>query len=217
MVHSRSGACLDKARSFHLTQSNLNTNDFLLLCFTLCSLQSHFQTLKIGLFLNTKSNFAIFVECCERSEMTSKPSRPLSQVSHNKHFKRYRRTVILDKTRLIRVISLTVCEVKCRENRLLAEKTGPLSCQVYSTSVYKGCRHIFCIVSRFLFGRICVLHTSKELDPNHYNETFSTRNRHDIINYRESIWLCHHGFGNAVKFQYQLVSRRPSCLVGDCF
>ena len=114
-------------------------------------------------------------------------------------------------------MSLAVCEVKCWENRLLAEKTGPLSCQVYSSPVYKGCRHIFCIVSRFLFGRICVLHTSKELDPNHYNETFSIRNRHDIINYRESIWLFHHGFGNAVKFQYQLVSSRPMCLVGDCF
>ena len=105
-------------------------------------------------------------------------------------------------------MSLAVCEVKCWENRLLAEKTGPLSCQVYSSPVYRGCRHIFCIVSHFLFGRICVLHTSKELDPNHYNETFSIRNRHDIINYRESIWLFHHGFGNAVKIQYQLVSRR---------
>ena len=114
-------------------------------------------------------------------------------------------------------MSLTVCEVKCWENRLLAEKTGPLSRQVNSTSVYKGCRHIFCIVSRFLFGRICVLHTSKELDLNHYNETFSTRNRHDIVKYREIIWLFHHSFGNAVKFQYHLVSRRPSCLVGDCF
>ena len=210
-------ACLDKARSFYLTQSNLNTNDFLLLCFTLCSLHSISKLSRSACFLTQNQNFAIFVECCERSEMTSKPLRALSSVSHNKHFKGYRRTVILDKTRLIRVMSLTVCEVKCWGNSLLTEKTGPLSCQVYSPSVYKGCRHIFGIVSRFLFGRICVLHTSKELDPNHYNETFSTRNRHDIINYRESIWLFHHGFGNAVKFQYQLVSRRPSCLVGDCF
>ena len=58
-----------------------------------------------------------------------------------------------------------------------------------------------------------MLHTSKELHPNHDNETFSTRNRHVIIKYHESIWLFYRGFGNAVKFQYQLVSRRPSCLI----
>ena len=58
-----------------------------------------------------------------------------------------------------------------------------------------------------------MLHTSKELHPNHDNETFSTRNRHVIIKYHESIWLLYRGFGNAVKFQYQLVSRRPSCLI----
>ena len=61
-------AGLDKARSFHLTQSNLHASDFLLLCFPLSSLESHFQTLKIGLFLNTKSDFVSFGECCERSE-----------------------------------------------------------------------------------------------------------------------------------------------------
>ena len=71
-------AGLDKVRSFHLTQSNLHASDILLLYFPICSLQSPFQTLKMGLFLNTKSNFAIFGECCERSEMTSKPSRALS-------------------------------------------------------------------------------------------------------------------------------------------
>ena len=71
-------AGLDKARSFHLTQSNLHASDILLLCFPICSLQSPFQTLEIGVFLSTKSNFAIFGECCERSEMTSKPSRALS-------------------------------------------------------------------------------------------------------------------------------------------
>ena len=59
-----------------------------------------------------------------------------------------------------------------------------------------------------------MLHTSKELHPNYYNDTFSTRNRHVTIKYHESTWLFHHGFGNVVKFQYELVSRRPSCLVG---
>ena len=59
-----------------------------------------------------------------------------------------------------------------------------------------------------------MVHTSKELHPNHDNETFSTRNRHIIIKYHESIRLFYRGFGNAVKFQHQLVSRRPSCLIG---
>ena len=100
------------------------------------------------------------------------------------------------------------------------EKIGPPICQVIRKthegkvlSIYRACRHLFLVVSHFLFGRICVLHTSKELHPNHDNETFSTRNRHVIIKYHESIWLFYHGFGNAVKFQYQLVSRRPSCLI----
>ena len=84
-------------------------------------------------------------------------------------------------------MSLTVREVLYREKRLLAEKIGPPTCQIIRNSaegivlsVYKACRHIFCIVSHFLFGRTWVLHKSKELRPNHYNETFSTTNRYVI-------------------------------------
>ena len=47
-------------------------------------------------------------------------------------------------------------------------------------SLYLACRLIFCSVSHFLFGRICVLPTSKELHPNHYNEMSSTRNKNRI-------------------------------------
>ena len=100
----------------------------------------------------------------------------------------YLGTVSLDKIRLLKVVmSLTVREVLYRDKRLLAEKIGPPTCQIIRNlaegivlSVYKACRHIFCIVSHFLFGRTCVLHKSKELRPNHYNETFSTTNRYVI-------------------------------------
>ena len=102
--------------------------------------------------------------------------------------KNYLGTVSLDKIRLLKVVmSLTVREVLYRDKRLLAEKIGPPTCQIIRNSaegivlsVYKACRHIFCIVSHFLFGRTCVLHKSKELRPNHYNETFSTTNRYVI-------------------------------------
>ena len=102
--------------------------------------------------------------------------------------KNYLGTDSLDKIRLLKVVmSLTVREVLYRDKRLLAEKIGPPTCQIIRNSaegivlsVYKACRHIFCIVSHFLFGRTCVLHKSKELRPNHYNETFSTTNRYVI-------------------------------------
>ena len=67
-------------------------------------------------------------------------------------------------------------EIMGRENRSNYLSGNKNLVEGIVLSVYKACRHIFCIVSR----RICLLHTSKELRPNHYNETFSTRNRYVI-------------------------------------
>ena len=67
-------------------------------------------------------------------------------------------------------------EIIGRENRSNYLSSNKNLVEDIVLSVYKACRHIFCIVSR----RICLLHTSKELRPNHYNETFSTRNRYVI-------------------------------------
>lgn len=100
---------------------------------------------------------------------------------HNKHFQGNSGRSFSIK--LIQVMYLTISEVLCRDKRWLAEKISArfLSGNKNSTlrrvlSVYKACHHIFCRVSCFLFSRLCVLPTSKELHPNHYNEMSSTRN-----------------------------------------
>ena len=128
-----------------------------------------------------------FVKCFVESFAKDRRSRQNRSAHsfkffHNKHFQGNSGRSFSKK--LIQVMmSLTISEALCRDKRWLAEKISArfLSGNKNSTlrrvlSVYKACRHIFCRVSRFLFSRICVLPTSKELHPNHYNEMSSTRN-----------------------------------------
>ena len=140
------------------------------------------------LFLFSRARLNIcYVKCFVESFAKDRRSRQNRNAHslkyfHNKHFQGNSGRSFSKK--LIQVMmSLTISEALCRDKRWLAEKISArvLSGNKNSTlrrvqSVYKACRHIFCRVSRFLFSRICVLPTSKELHPNHYNEMSSTRN-----------------------------------------
>ena len=87
-------------------------------------------------------------------------------------------------------------EIMGRENRSNYLSGNKNLVEGIVLSVYKACRHIFCIVSR----RICLLHTSKELRPNHYNETFSTRNRYVIPAVWYTIWSAYNLLGTLWTF-----------------
>ena len=111
-------------------------------------------------------------------------TRNLSHKKKKKKKKNYLGTVSLDKIRLLKVVmSLTVREVLYRDKRLLAEKIGPPTCQIIRNSaegivlsVYKACRHIFCIVSHFFL----VVHACY-INPKSYAQITTMRRSQQLI------------------------------------
>ena len=90
---------------------------------------------------------------------------------------------VIHKLRLLQVVKGSIMlrqEIIGRENRSTYLSGNKKHMRVKSYQFIKTFRHIFCLVSHFLCGRICVFHTFKELRPNHYNEKFSTTNRYVI-------------------------------------